>query len=92
MAIALYVGGDAVNGKDENGHYYVSGYNYHSGSKGYTEVTRNLFIYSQWHSYVVMMSVIPGTIAAFVSSTLGSRIAALEGSGHSAKQSQIESK
>ena len=92
MAIALYIGGDALNGKAESGHYYIFGYVYRSGIKGYTEVTRDLFTYSQWHSYSVMISVIPCMIAAFVRGKLRTRIAALGGACDSAKKSQTESK
>ena len=92
IAIALYIGGDAVNGKAESGHYYLFGYIYRLGSKDYTEVTRDLFTYSQRHSYSVMISVIPCMFAAFVRGKLRTRIAALEGTCHSAKESQTESK
>jgi hypothetical protein len=54
LAGALYLGGDAVNGKIENGKYYLWGYSYHEGTKGYTEVSQAIFDYSRWHVYSVM--------------------------------------
>jgi hypothetical protein len=56
VAVASYIGGDAVNGKVEGGHYYLFGYIHGLGAKGYTEVTPGVFNYSKWHSYVVMAS------------------------------------
>jgi len=54
LAGTLYIGGDAANGKVENGKYYVEGYRYHEGSKGFTEVSRQVFNYSRWHAYSMM--------------------------------------
>jgi hypothetical protein len=40
---ATYLGGDAFNGKYENGHYYL-------GSHGrFIETSGDIFRYSQWH-------------------------------------------
>jgi len=50
VAIALYLGGDAVNGKVEGGRYYLMGL----GSKGYTEVSEPVFNYSKWHVYSLL--------------------------------------
>jgi hypothetical protein len=50
MAVALYLGGDAVNGKIANGHFFL-------GSHGrYTEVSETLFTYSKWHTYSVVLT------------------------------------
>jgi hypothetical protein len=53
FALSVYIGGDAVNGKIENGKYLVWGYNYHSGVKGYTEVSRAVYDFSKWQVYSV---------------------------------------
>ena len=50
------VGGDAVGGKVEGGHYFVWGYLNHSWAKGYKEVSRELFTYCKWHGYSVLIS------------------------------------
>ena len=47
VLISLHLGGDAVNGKIDSGHYYL-------GSHGhYTEVSQRVFTYSRWHTYAV---------------------------------------
>ncbi len=51
MAGAIYLGGDAVNGKVEGGRYYLFGVRTESGRKVYTEVTEPVFAYSRWHVY-----------------------------------------
>jgi hypothetical protein len=53
IAASFYIGGDAVNGKIENGKYYVWGYQYHDGVKGFHEVSRTVFDYSRWQVYSV---------------------------------------
>jgi hypothetical protein len=40
---ALYLGGDAANGKAVDGHYFLSNHGY------LTEVSHTLFAYSEWH-------------------------------------------
>jgi hypothetical protein len=65
LAGAFYLGGDAVNGKIENGKFYVWGYNYHDGTKGYTEVSRSAFD-SRWHVYSVMTTWPLVILAGFV--------------------------
>ena len=52
---SFYIGGDAVNGKVENGKYYVWGYQHHDGVKGFHEVSRAVFSYSRWHVYSVIV-------------------------------------
>ncbi len=53
FAFSIYIGGDAVNGKIENGKYYVWGYKYQDGVKGFHEVSRTIFDYSKWQVYSV---------------------------------------
>ena len=53
LGLSFYIGGDAVNGKIENGKYFVWGYNYHNGAKGYTEVSRGVYDFSKWQVYSV---------------------------------------
>lgn len=56
VAGALYLGGDAVNGKIEGGHYYLFGVARGTGMKGYTEVSQAVFDYSRWHAYSVFVT------------------------------------
>ncbi len=56
VATSFYLGGDAFNGKVEDGHYYLSGYSAKTGRKGYTEVSERVFTYSKWHVYSVLVS------------------------------------
>jgi hypothetical protein len=51
VAIAFYLGGDAVNGKVDAGHYYLFGVRTEYGHKVYTEVSERVFNYSKWHVY-----------------------------------------
>jgi len=53
VAIATYLGGDAVNGKVEGGRYYLFGVRAEGGRKVYTEVSERVFNYSRWHVYTV---------------------------------------
>ena len=48
--IALVIGGDAVNGKVENGKYYVSEHGRD------TEVSRSVFEYSRFHAHFVWVT------------------------------------
>jgi hypothetical protein len=65
VAGAIYLGGDAVNGKVEGGHYYLFGVRTESGMKVYTEVTRRIFTYSTWHAYSVLITWPLVMLAAF---------------------------
>ena len=56
VACALYLGGDAVSGKEEGGHYYVRGVRVENGRKVFTEVTRAEFAYSKWHVYSIFLT------------------------------------
>jgi hypothetical protein len=51
LAGAIYLGGDAVNGKVEGGRYYLYGVRGESGRRVYTEVSEPVFTYSRWHVY-----------------------------------------
>jgi hypothetical protein len=55
VALATYLGGDAINGKSEGGHYYLYGVRSESGHKVYTEVSKSVFSYSKWHAYSVLI-------------------------------------
>jgi hypothetical protein len=50
VIVALSIGGDALNGKIENGRYFLA---YHGV---YTEVSRNLFLYSKIHAISVIVT------------------------------------
>jgi hypothetical protein len=48
--ISAAIGGDAFNGKYEQGHFYL-------GSHGaLTEVTESLFVYSKWHARSLLLT------------------------------------
>ena len=49
LIAASYLGGDAVNGKIEDGRYYLWG-PYH-GTKAYHEVSQAVFSFSRLHTY-----------------------------------------
>lgn len=78
LAMAQYLGGDALNGKVENGHYYLFGYIYHLHSKGHTEVTEAVFTYSKWHCYSLLVGVLLCMIASYGVTRLKAKISALE--------------
>jgi hypothetical protein len=73
VAGAFYFGGDAVNGKAEGERYYLWGY--HSGTKGYLEVSHAVFDYSRWHAYSVMITWPLVIFASYVSKQLERRAA-----------------
>jgi len=54
--VASHLGGDAVNGKVEDGHYYLFGVRTESGHKVYTEVSESVFTYSKLHVYSLLAS------------------------------------
>jgi hypothetical protein len=56
VIVASRLGGDAVNGKDEGGHYYLFGVRTESGHKVYTEVGESVFTYSKWHVYSLLVT------------------------------------
>ena len=56
LAGAFCLGGDAVNGKVTEGHYYVFGVRAKAGQKVYTEVSKSAFSYSKWHVYTLWIT------------------------------------
>lgn len=48
--IAVYLGGDAINGRIADGHYYLMAHG------RYTEVSAAVFNYSEWHVYSVWIT------------------------------------
>jgi hypothetical protein len=48
--IGVYIGGDAINGKAENGHYYVASHG------RYIEVSKELWAYSKIHTESVWIT------------------------------------
>ena len=48
--VALIIGGDAINGKIENGVYFVA------GNGGLTKVSHSVWIYSYWHAISVFVT------------------------------------
>jgi hypothetical protein len=47
-AVALWLGGDAVNGHSEAGHYFLAMHGHA------TEVSRGVFKFSRWYTYFLM--------------------------------------
>lgn len=74
VAGATYLGGDAVNGKVEGGHYYVFGVRTESGRKVYTEVSERVFTYSKWHAYSTLVTGLLLLAAAFASNRYRKRL------------------
>jgi hypothetical protein len=56
VAVAWYLGGDAINGKIERGRYYLFGVAAANGGKVYHEVSEAVFIYSKWHVYSIFVT------------------------------------
>jgi len=54
MGISLYLGGDAIQGYVVHGHYFITAHGYGHGPS--TEVTRGVFIYSEWHTISVLVT------------------------------------
>ena len=73
VAVSLYLGGDAVNGKVEGGHYYLHGYSVRSGEKEYTKVSERVFTYSKWHVYSVLITWPLMMAAGFVANRITKR-------------------
>ncbi len=57
--IAVCLGGDAVNGKIDHGHYYLMSHG------DYTEVSKEIFTYSKWHVYSIWITHPLAFIAAY---------------------------
>ena len=49
-AIAMYLGGDAINGYVKDGHYFLAMHGHA------VEVSRDMFTYSKWHAIVTLAS------------------------------------
>ena len=58
--IAVYLGGDAVNGKIADGHFYLSSHG------KLTEVSEALWNYSRWHVYSTWVTHSLAFLAAFL--------------------------
>lgn len=56
VTLAFHFGGDALNGKVENGHYYVLGVATRATHKIYTEVSKQIWNYSRIHAISVMLT------------------------------------
>ena len=64
IVIDVIIGGDALGGKVNHGHYYLNNH----GS--FTEVSHGVFVYSTYHAYLAMF----GLLLAFAAArTLGRR-------------------
>jgi hypothetical protein len=73
-AVAIYLGGDAVNGKVEGDRYYLFGVRTESGRKVYTEVSERVFTYSRWHVYSIFVTWPLVMVAAFASNRYKKRL------------------
>jgi len=56
VAVASYLGGDAINGKAVDGHYYLFGTRTVNGKKVFTEVSQFAYTYSRWHVFSVFFT------------------------------------
>lgn len=64
VGVAMYLGGDALNGKVEDGHYYLT-------ERGrYTEVSESVFEYSRVHAYTTLVSWPVVLISAYAASRI----------------------
>jgi hypothetical protein len=66
--LALHLGGDALNGKAEAGHYFLMSHG------DYTEVSEEVFNYSRWHAYSLWVTHPLGAMAAVFYYKLSSRV------------------
>lgn len=62
---SMALGGDALNGRSTNGHYYVAEHG------NYTEVTETQFRYSAWHARSIFATHALGFLGAFVLYAIG---------------------
>jgi hypothetical protein len=62
IAIAIAIGGDAINGHQQGGHYFLASHG------TLTEVSRNVFTYSKVHSIAVMVTVPLAVLLSLASS------------------------
>ena len=47
VCVAIWLGGDAFNGHSESGHYFVAMHGH------LTEVSRGVFEFSRWYTYIL---------------------------------------
>ena len=59
VLVAMRIGGDALNGKVENGHYLLNSHG------TYTEVSHRLFLYSQIHASSLFVTHPLGLLVGF---------------------------
>ncbi len=59
FVVAVYLGGDALNGKMEGGHFYLMSHG------RFTEVDESVFTYSKWHAISVWITHPCALIAAY---------------------------
>jgi hypothetical protein len=57
---AVYLGGDAVNGKADHGRFFLMSHG------RYTEVSADLFTYSKWHAYSLWVTHPLAFVAAYL--------------------------
>jgi hypothetical protein len=58
IVIDFCIGGDALSGKSENGHFYL-------GNHGtFTEVSHAVFVYSVCHAYSALFGLVLAAVAA----------------------------
>lgn len=50
VAVAFVIGGDAINGKMDHGHYFLASHG------KLTEVSQAVFTYSQWHTWILWLN------------------------------------
>jgi hypothetical protein len=60
MVGAIYLGGDALNGKAVDGHYFLSTHAH------LTEVSRTAFTYSEWHGRSVFITYPLGVLCGWL--------------------------
>ena len=60
FVISISVGGDALNGRVVNGHYYLYGHG------KLNEVSPALFAYSRWHGISLVVTLPPAMLLVFV--------------------------
>ncbi len=65
FVVALCIGGDAINGKMEGGHFYLMSHG------RLTQVDEEVFAYSKWHAVSVWITHPCALIAAYWHNRLG---------------------
>jgi len=64
IAIAVWLGGDAVNGDASGGHYYLAAHGHR------VEVSHGVWVYSRIHAFSAMISGLLFIVAVFICSRL----------------------